>query len=173
MRTYRMPIASITPREPAFAAMVWAMTRLWPTASKACRSRTRDASLARPLPPVATDEAVAQVADGGVVRLIGAVRRRKHHESDELALVLPLRRRRVTPAAIGPERHPVAQAVDLAARAIRLRMGGDHLVPGARPPADVAKHLRIGVELDLQLEVPVRQRDQQQAAVRRIGWGIR
>jgi type VI protein secretion system component VasK len=40
---------SIMPRDPRFAAMVCAITRLCPTVSKACRSKARDASLAKPL----------------------------------------------------------------------------------------------------------------------------
>jgi hypothetical protein len=85
--------------------------------------------------------------------LVGAVRGREHHEADELAVALASR----------SERHPVAQAVHLAAQRHPPRMRGDYLVPGPRPAVEVSHHLRIGVELDLQLEVPVRKRDQQQA----------
>jgi len=48
VRTYRMPMACSTCRDAVFADIVCAITRFCPTVAKACRSRAREASLARP-----------------------------------------------------------------------------------------------------------------------------
>jgi len=90
------------------------------------------------------------------------MRGRKHYEPDELALTFG-RRRRTALAAIGAERHPEAQALHLAGQGHPPRMGLGHLIPGPCPPIEIAQHLRISIELDLQVEMPVGQWDQQQA----------
>jgi len=48
VRTYRMPMACSTARDAVFTDIVCAITRSCPRVAKACRSRARDASLARP-----------------------------------------------------------------------------------------------------------------------------
>jgi hypothetical protein len=48
VRTYRMPMACGTCRDAVFTDIVGAITRFCPTVAKACRSRAREASLARP-----------------------------------------------------------------------------------------------------------------------------
>jgi hypothetical protein len=48
VRTYRMPMACSTCRDAVFTDIVCAITRFCPTVAKACRSRAREASLARP-----------------------------------------------------------------------------------------------------------------------------
>ena len=87
----------------------------------------------------------------------------EHHQPHELARFLRCRRCRTSRASIGPECHPITQRVHSGCQGHPLRVGGEHLVPCSRPAEDVAQHLRIGVQLDLQLDVPARQRDQQQS----------
>lgn len=70
---------------------------------------------------------------------------------------------RTSLAATGTERHPEAQALHLASQGHPPRMRPGHLVPGPCPPIEIAQHLRIRIELDLQVEMPAGQRDQQQA----------
>jgi hypothetical protein len=114
------------------------------------------------LPPEPADKAVTEFGLERVVGPIGAVGRRKHHEPDEGGVGLRLRCRRTAPAAIGSEGHPVAQAVDLSREGDPLRVGGGHLRAGPGSPVEVTQHLSIGVESNLELEVPVGQRNHQE-----------
>src|SRR5581483_3201463 len=66
-------------------------------------------------------------------------------------------------APVGTERHPEAEPVHPACQGHPARVGFGNLGPGARSPADVAEHFWIRIELDLQVEMAVGERDQEKA----------
>ena len=90
--------------------------------------------------------------------------RREHHEPGELALLLRGRRRGAVRAATGTERHPETQAIHPAGQGHPPRVGLGDLCRRPRPPAEIAEHFRIRIELDLQAEMAVGKRDQQEAS---------
>jgi hypothetical protein len=66
-------------------------------------------------------------------------------------------------AATGTERHPETQAIHPAGQGHPLRVGLANICRRPCSPAQVAEHFWIGIELDLQVEMAVGQRDQQEA----------
>jgi hypothetical protein len=89
---------------------------------------------------VTPQQPVAEVSDVGVVGLVGAVGRLKRPPAHELVVY---------------EADPEAEPVHLLCGCHPPRVAGHGVLASARPPAEVAHHLGIGVELDLPLEVLV------------------
>jgi len=88
--------------------------------------------------------------------------RREHHQADELASLAECRLTEVTTGTCARERHPEAQALDLARQVHSPLVCPLDLSHGPRGPTDVTHDLRVEVELCLEVEVLGCQRNHEQ-----------
>jgi hypothetical protein len=94
-----------------------------------------------------SQQPVAEVGDARVVRLVGAVGGLQDPPADELVF---------------DQADPEAEPVHLLRGCRPPRVGGLDLLSRAGPTAEMAHHLGVRVELDLPLEVLVREREQRE-----------
>ena len=120
--------------------MVWAMTAVEPDVFEAVAHELPRPLRREPVAPVTPQQPVAKIGYSRVIGLVGAVSGLEGRPADELVV---------------DQSDPKAEPVHLLRGCDPPRVAGLDLLACARPAAEVAHHLRIRVELDLPLEVPV------------------